>query len=185
MLTRQAEAPVAGEGIESSRHETDVVVIGAGLSGVAAVIALHRAGFNNVVVLEKAGRLGGTWRDNTYPGCGCDVPSVLYEYSFAPNPWTRCYADQPQSLRYLETTAATHGADKAIHYDTEVLTARWNPETHRWDLETTAGTYAARVIIVATGPAIPTSPGLKTSLAPYSTPPAGTMTPTCPDAALL
>ncbi|MFF4738450.1 flavin-containing monooxygenase [Streptomyces sp. NPDC001262] len=145
-------APVDGERTDSSHHEVGVVVIGAGLSGVAAVIALRRAGFDDVVVLEKSGRLGGTWRDNTYPGCGCDVPSVLYEYSFAPHPWTRCYAGRPEILRYLETTAATHSVDKAIRYDAEVLAARWEPGTHRWSLRTTTGTCTARVVVVATGP---------------------------------
>ncbi|MER7669905.1 NAD(P)-binding protein [Kitasatospora sp. NPDC096128] len=68
---------MTGEGIDGSCQRTEVVVIGAGMSGIAAVIALHQTGIDDVVLLEKAGRLGGTWRDNTYPGCGCDVPSVL------------------------------------------------------------------------------------------------------------
>lgn len=145
-------APVSGESIDSSRQEADVVVIGAGLSGIAAVITLRRAGFHDVVVLEKSGRLGGTWRDNTYPGCGCDVPAVLYEYSFAPHPWTRCYAARSEILGYLETTAATHGVDKVIRYGTEVLAACWDTGVHRWTLRTTAGTRTARAVVVATGP---------------------------------
>uniref|UniRef100_A0AAU3GXT4 NAD(P)/FAD-dependent oxidoreductase n=1 Tax=Streptomyces sp. NBC_01401 TaxID=2903854 RepID=A0AAU3GXT4_9ACTN len=142
---------MAGAG-NDSRQEAEVVVIGAGLSGVAAVVALRRAGVESVVVLEKSGRIGGTWRDNTYPGCGCDVPSMLYEYSFAPHPWSRCFAGRSEILGYLETTAATHGVDEAIRYDTEVVNARWEPDAHRWNLETTKGTYAARALIVATGP---------------------------------
>jgi cation diffusion facilitator CzcD-associated flavoprotein CzcO len=141
-----------GNIIGSGRHGAEVVVIGAGLSGVAAVIELRRAGFDDVVVLEKSSLIGGTWRDNTYPGCGCDVPSMLYEYSFAPNSWSRCFADRSEILDYLETTAATHGADKAIRYDTEVLDGRWDPDAHRWNLQTTSGTYTARAVIVATGP---------------------------------
>ncbi|WP_372412365.1 flavin-containing monooxygenase [Streptomyces luteireticuli] len=133
-------------------HEAEVLVTGAGLSGVAAAIALRRAGFDGVVVLEKSARLGGTWRDNTYPGCGCDVPSVLYEYSFAPHSWSRCFAAQPEILAYLETTAAAHGADKAIRYGTEVLGGRWDPDAHRWTLRTTSGTWKARAVVVATGP---------------------------------
>ncbi|WP_079249385.1 NAD(P)/FAD-dependent oxidoreductase [Streptomyces sp. IMTB 2501] len=144
----------------------EVVVIGAGLSGVAAVIALRRAGIDDIVVLEKSGRLGGTWRDNTYPGCGCDVPSMLYEYSFAPNPWSRCFADRSEILDYLETTAATHEVDRVIRYNAEVMSARWDPGVHRWDLETTSGTHTARAVIVATGPwhrpRDPDLPGLDT-----------------------
>ncbi|WP_063794109.1 flavin-containing monooxygenase [Streptomyces graminilatus] len=157
---------MADDSTDNHRHEAEVVVIGAGLSGLAAVIALRRAGFNDVVVLEKSGRLGGTWRDNSYPGCGCDVPSVLYEYSFAPHSWSRSFADGSEILDYLDTTAVTHDAHKAIRYDTEVLSIRWQPETHRWNLQTTSGTHTARAVIVATGPwhrpRHPDIPGLDT-----------------------
>ncbi|MER6073657.1 NAD(P)/FAD-dependent oxidoreductase [Streptomyces sp. NPDC001817] len=157
---------MADGSISNARHEAEVAVIGAGLSGVAAVIALRRAGFGDIVVLEKSGRLGGTWRDNTYPGCGCDVPSVLYEYSFAPHSWSRGFADRSEILDYLDTTAATHGVNEAIRYDTEVLSSRWEPEAHRWNLQTTTGTYTTRAVIVATGPwhrpRHPDIPGLDT-----------------------
>ena len=143
---------MADDNTDTTRHDAEVVVIGAGLCGVAAVIALRRAGIDDIVVLEKSPRLGGTWRDNTYPGCGCDVPSLLYEYSFAPHAWSRGFAGQPEILDYLTTTAATHGADKAIRYDTEVRSIRWEPQEHRWKLHTTAGRYSARAVIVATGP---------------------------------
>ncbi|MEU9374305.1 NAD(P)/FAD-dependent oxidoreductase [Streptomyces sp. NPDC048255] len=153
-------------GSTDSHQGVEVVVIGAGLSGLAAVIALRRSGIESIVVLEKSGRLGGTWRDSTYPGCGCDVPSMLYEYSFAPHPWSRCFADRSEILGYLEATAAQHRADEAIRYNTEVLSARWVPDTHRWNLETTTGTYTARAVIVATGPwhrpRTPDIPGLDT-----------------------
>ncbi|MFF2073516.1 flavin-containing monooxygenase [Kitasatospora sp. NPDC058162] len=129
-----------------------VLVVGAGLSGLAAVIALRRAGFDDLVVLEKAERLGGTWRDNTYPGCGCDVPSFLYEYSFAPHSWTRTFATQPEILRYLQDTAAGHGADDAIRYGAEVRACTWDQPSRRWLVTTTAGPYAARSLVLATGP---------------------------------
>ncbi|WP_063837415.1 flavin-containing monooxygenase [Streptomyces sp. NRRL WC-3549] len=151
----------AGSG---SRQDAEVAVVGAGLCGVAAVVALRRAGVHGVVVLERSGRLGGTWRDNTYPGCGCDVPSMLYEYSFAPHPWSRCFAGRSEILGYLETTAARYGVDEAIRYDTEVTRADWEPDAHRWILETTTGTYTARALVVATGswhrPRVPDIPGL-------------------------
>ncbi|MCZ0984925.1 flavin-containing monooxygenase [Streptomyces diastatochromogenes] len=157
---------MTGERSDSDRQDVEVVVIGAGLSGVAALVALRRAGFEDIVALEKSGRLGGTWRDNTYPGCGCDVPSMLYEYSFAPHAWSRCFAGRSEILDYLESTAATHGVDRAIRYDTEVLSSRWDPDAHRWELRTTSGTYTARAVIVATGPwhrpRHPDIPGLDT-----------------------
>lgn len=132
--------------------ESEVVVVGAGLSGLAAAVALRRAGFADVVVLEKEKRLGGTWRDNTYPGCGCDVPALLYEYSFAAHPWERCFATQAEVLGYLETTAAALGITEAIRYGVEVVAGRWDGRGHRWLLDTTAGIHAARAVIVATGP---------------------------------
>jgi cation diffusion facilitator CzcD-associated flavoprotein CzcO len=131
----------------------DVAVIGAGPSGVGAAITLRNAGFRDVVVLEKADRLGGTWRDNTYPGSGCDVPAPLYEYSFAPNPnWTATFAGQPEILAYVEKTAADHGVTEMIHYDTEVTAGSWDPSTHRWHLDTSGGPYSATTVILASGP---------------------------------
>ena len=79
-----------------------VVVVGAGFSGVAAAVALERSGEHDVVLLEQADEVGGTWRDNAYPGCACDVPSHLYQLSYAPNPdWSHSFARQPEIQRYL------------------------------------------------------------------------------------
>ncbi|HEV3361976.1 MAG TPA: NAD(P)/FAD-dependent oxidoreductase [Pseudonocardiaceae bacterium] len=137
----------------TAQRDVDVAVIGAGPSGVGAAITLRNAGFRDVVVLEKADRLGGTWRDNTYPGSGCDVPAPLYEYSFAPNPnWTATFAGQPEILAYVEKTATDHGVTEMIHYDTEVTAGSWDPSTHRWHLDTTAGPYRATTVILASGP---------------------------------
>ncbi|MFC5720579.1 flavin-containing monooxygenase [Streptomyces gamaensis] len=143
---------MAEESVVDPGDDAEVIVIGAGMSGVAAAISLRGAGFDDVVVLEKSSRPGGTWRDNTYPGCGCDVPSLLYEYSFAPHPWSRGFAPQPEILDYVESTAATHGVNKLIRYDTEVEAGRWDPDTHRWYLRTSAGPRTARTVILATGP---------------------------------
>ena len=86
--------------------DLDAIVIGAGFGGLAAAIKLRKAGFKRLAVLEKADRLGGTWRDNTYPGAACDVPSRLYSYSFALNPnWSRAYSGQPEIQRYMEEVA--------------------------------------------------------------------------------
>src|SRR5499426_4687044 len=83
-----------------------VAVIGAGFGGLGAGIRLRQAGVTDFVILERAACLGGTWRDNTYPGCACDVPSHLYSFSFAPNPdWARSFSRQPEIWRYLEDVA--------------------------------------------------------------------------------
>ena len=79
-----------------------IVIVGAGFGGIALAVALHDAGIDDFVILERAGELGGTWRDNTYPGCACDVPSQLYSFSFAQNPdWSRTFGRQPEILQYL------------------------------------------------------------------------------------
>ncbi|MFD9894520.1 flavin-containing monooxygenase [Amycolatopsis sp. NPDC059027] len=143
----------------------EVLVIGAGASGLGAAVRLGQAGIDDYAVLEKAAELGGTWRDNTYPGCACDVPSALYSYSFAPNPeWTRAFAKQPEIRAYLRGTAARFGVTERIRYDTEVTRAQWNERDAHWELETTQGPYTARVIVAGTGPwhepLIPDLPGL-------------------------
>src|SRR5687768_10000312 len=98
----------------------DVLVIGAGFAGVGAAIKLAEAGFDDFAVLEKADTVGGTWRENTYPGCACDVPSSLYSFSFAPKPdWDRVYAEQPQIKEYLEEVADSFGVRPRVHFGTE------------------------------------------------------------------
>jgi cation diffusion facilitator CzcD-associated flavoprotein CzcO len=130
-----------------------VLVIGAGASGLGAAIRLGQAGVDDLAVLEKAGSLGGTWRDNTYPGCACDVPSALYSYSFAPNPeWTRAFAGQAEIRAYLRDTASRFGVAGKIRYGVEVTRARWNSRQAQWELETSRGPYTARILIAGTGP---------------------------------
>ncbi|WP_330335454.1 NAD(P)/FAD-dependent oxidoreductase (plasmid) [Streptomyces sp. NBC_00536] len=130
-----------------------VVVVGAGFSGIGAAIRLRRAGFRDVLVLEKAPQLGGTWRENTYPGCACDVPSTLYSYSFTPGAaWSRVFAGQEEIHAYLRTTAAEHGLCDAVRCGVHVREARWDPAAGRWLLETSDGPYSAEVLVLATGP---------------------------------
>ena len=142
-----------------------VLVIGAGASGLGAAIRLGQAGVDDLAVLEKAESVGGTWRDNTYPGCACDVPSALYSYSFAPNPeWTRAFAGQPEIREYLQRTADSHGITERIRFGVEVTRAQWNDRDERWELETTKGPYTARILVAGTGPwhepLVPDLPGL-------------------------
>lgn len=142
------------------------VVIGAGMAGILAAIRLRQKGFSDVVIYEKADRLGGTWRDNTYPGVACDVPSVLYSYSFAPNPeWSHRFSSGPEIQNYLEEVACGYQIEQSIIYSEEVAFARHDGQ--RWHLRTSSGrTDVADVIIAATGvfhhPHIPQLSGLDT-----------------------
>ncbi|MEA5365534.1 NAD(P)/FAD-dependent oxidoreductase [Amycolatopsis sp., V23-08] len=142
-----------------------VLVVGAGASGLGAAVRLGQAGVDDLAVLEKADSLGGTWRDNTYPGCACDVPSALYSYSFAPNPeWTRAFAGQAEIRSYLRDTASRFGITDRIHFGVEVTRAQWNALEGRWELETSRGPYTARILVAGTGPwhepLVPDLPGL-------------------------
>ena len=93
---------------EISVHTYDTIVVGAGISGIAAAYNMSKVGYNDYIVLEKASRVGGTWRDNNYPGCGCDVPSALYSFSFSPShKWSHLFAKQPEILNYPWTFATT------------------------------------------------------------------------------
>ena len=139
-------------------------IIGAGMSGVLAAIKLREAGYGDVVVYEKAQKLGGTWRENTYPGIACDVPSHLYSYSFEPNPaWSRHYSPGNEIQAYFEGVARKHGVDRQIRFGQEVTRADWRDG--RWRLETNTGASdSADVVIAATGvlhhPNVPDLPGL-------------------------
>jgi cation diffusion facilitator CzcD-associated flavoprotein CzcO len=127
------------------------VVIGAGMAGILSAVKLREAGFTDVTVYEKADRLGGTWRDNTYPGISCDVPSHLYSYSFAPNPdWTHTFSPGPEILAYFENVARQGGVDALIRYGTEVR--RLEYDGAGWRVGTSAGRPdRADVVIAATG----------------------------------
>ena len=140
------------------------------MSGILAAIKLREAGYEDVVVYEKADRLGGTWRENTYPGLSCDVPSHFYSYSFALNAeWSRRYAGGPEILAYLEQVARRYGVDALIRFGTEIRRAAF--EGGRWRLETGDGaTDAADFLIAATGvlhhPRYPDIEGLGTFAGP-------------------
>jgi cation diffusion facilitator CzcD-associated flavoprotein CzcO len=128
-----------------------VGVIGAGMAGILSAIKLREAGLTDLVVYEKADRLGGTWRENTYPGIACDVPSHLYSYSFALNPeWTHTFSPGNEIQAYLERVADDHGVVDAIRFGEEVTRATWTDG--RWHLETAGGTEDdVDVLIAATG----------------------------------
>ena len=156
----------AGGGALGGGH-VRVAIIGTGFGGLGAAIALRRAGRTDFVILERAESVGGTWRDNTYPGCACDVPSHLYSYSFAPNPaWSRSFSPQPEIRRYLEDITERYGLRRHIRFGTELTQARWDDGAARWHLRTSRGQLTADVLISAAGPlsapALPDVSGLET-----------------------
>jgi len=102
-----------------------VVVVGAGLAGIAAAVKLKQARITDYVVLEKADRVGGTWRENTYPGCGCDIPAPVYSFSFNPKPqWRKNFALQPEILAYINDTVDKFALQPKIRLSTELIDAR-------------------------------------------------------------
>jgi cation diffusion facilitator CzcD-associated flavoprotein CzcO len=149
----------------SGHREVDVLVVGAGASGVGAAVTLRSLGVDDFVVLEKADSIGGTWRDNTYPGCACDVPSALYSFSFAPNPeWTRAFAGRQEIRAYLADVAQRYGVLAHVRCGVEMTHAAWDTAAERWVVQTTSGTWSARVLVAGAGPwnepLLPDLPGL-------------------------
>ena len=149
----------------NEREHVRVAVIGSGFGGLGAAVRLRRAGITDFVVLERRDAVGGTWHDNTYPGCACDVPSHLYSFSFAPNPeWPRSFSGQAHIRAYLERVADTFGLRPHLRYRTEVQQLTWDSEELHWVIETSQGAYTAETVVSATGPLsdpkIPDIPGL-------------------------
>ncbi len=146
-------------------HVHEVIVLGGGFAGLGAAIKLREAGITDFVLLEKAGELGGVWRENTYPGCACDVPSALYSYSFAPNPsWSRVFAGQTEIKRYLQDTAERYGVMPHVRLHHEALASHWSDAESCWVISTHQGEFRARFAIMACGPmhepVMPDVPGL-------------------------
>ena len=147
-----------------------VLVVGTGFAGLATAVALQRSGHgspDDLLVIERAGDVGGTWRDNTYPGAACDVPTALYSFSFAPNAdWPRSYAHQPEILAYLQGVARDTGLLDRVRLHCELLGARWDAAAARWRVTTSQGEVEAQVLVCGTGtlsaPRIPDLPGLDT-----------------------
>jgi cation diffusion facilitator CzcD-associated flavoprotein CzcO len=167
-MTSQSKPPDAqGPQTETAKaaREVEVLIVGGGFSGVGAAIKLTQEGFTDIALLEKAERLGGTWRENTYPGCACDVMSTLYSYSFAgEHEWQRAFGRQPEILDYLEKVAQRHEIHAKVHFNTEFLGATWDERRARWQVQTNAGEFSARLLVAAAGPlhkpVTPDLPGL-------------------------
>lgn len=133
--------------------DLDAIIIGAGFGGLAAAIKLKAAGFDRLVVLEKGDRIGGTWRENTYPGACCDVPSRLYSYSFALNPdWSRAYSPHGEIRAYMDRVADQFGVTGKFRFNSEVERAVWDAAAGRWVVTIKGGeTLSAPVLVSGLG----------------------------------
>ncbi|MFC9894517.1 flavin-containing monooxygenase [Nocardia sp. NPDC127579] len=151
--------------IETTRVR--VAIIGAGFGGIGAAIQLDLAGIRDFVIIERAAEVGGTWQANTYPGAQCDIPSILYSFSFAPNPaWTRLYPLQPEIKNYLRECVERFGIGDRLRLEHDMLDATWDEAAQRWRVATSRGDFEAEILIGAFGPfsapARPAIPGLET-----------------------
>ena len=154
--------------MSNEKHNDDIriVIIGAGMAGILSAIRLREAGYENFVIYEKSDRIGGTWRENTYPGIACDVPAHLYTYSFEPNPdWSSTYAPGPEIYAYFERTAQKYDVVKYVQFNEEVPYCEFRDGI--WHIRTSSGREdKANFIIAATGvlhhPHVADIPGLDT-----------------------
>ncbi|MBV8528334.1 MAG: NAD(P)/FAD-dependent oxidoreductase [Candidatus Dormibacteraeota bacterium] len=151
--------------VGTATTETEVLIVGTGFAGLGTAIRLAQQGRRDFTIIERADDVGGTWRDNTYPGLICDVPSHLYSFSFAPNPdWSRTYPGQAEILRYLRVCADRYGVRRHIRFRSELTAARWDGASSRWHVETTTGSYNAHFLVLGMGafsaPRMPAVPGL-------------------------
>ncbi|WP_458687545.1 flavin-containing monooxygenase [Nocardia tengchongensis] len=163
----RAPSGAVASGAACIEEHANVLVVGAGFAGLGVAIQLLQNGFgDDVLVIERDGEVGGTWRDNTYPGCACDVPSHLYSFSFAPNPnWSRRFASQPEIGAYLRRCADEFGVRPYIRFGCELQRAEWDHKAQIWRVETSRGPITANFVVMAQGPlsepSIPPFPGLE------------------------
>lgn len=145
-----------------ARPDHEVVIIGAGLGGLGMAIALRSGGIDDFVVLERAGDIGGTWRDNTYPGIAVDVPAQAYQFSFELKPdWSRVFAHGAEVKAYIDQCAERYGLRPFIRLNSEVVSRTWDERQHLWRLTTPDGELTARFVVSAVGAFVnPKPPGI-------------------------
>ncbi|HNL36857.1 MAG TPA: NAD(P)/FAD-dependent oxidoreductase, partial [Agitococcus sp.] len=132
---------------------TPIVIVGSGFAGIGTAIRLQQKGFNDFLMLEQASNFGGTWRDNTYPGAECDVPSHLYSFSFEPNPhWSKAFAPQQEIQKYLLHCAQKHKLSSKTLFNAEVVNACFNEAKGEWTVTLADGcTVRCRLLIMGNG----------------------------------
>nr|AFI64498.1 Wt7.14 [Nocardia sp. WT7] len=168
---------MSSNGTSTSRRHIQVLIIGSGLSGLGTAIRLSQRGLTDYLVIERGADVGGTWRDNTYPGAGCDVPSHLYSYSFALNPnWSRSFSPQAEIEQYLRQVADRYGVRDKHLFDTTMTAARWIDADGRWEVDTSNGAFTADFVVSAAGvlaePNLPDIKGISSFEGEISTLPA-------------
>ncbi|MGQ0846450.1 MAG: flavin-containing monooxygenase [Sporichthyaceae bacterium] len=169
---RRGKNPAVSRNVETEEApdlpaHVSVAIVGTGFSGIGAAMRLSKAGQRDFVLLERAGDVGGTWRDNTYPGAQCDVPSRQYSFSFrARHRWSTRFGTQPEILDYLRSCAGAADLWPKIHLHTALLAADWDEVASRWRITTNRGVVTASMLVMGTGylsePRIPDFPGLDT-----------------------
>lgn len=131
---------------------TDILIVGAGFGGLGMGMQLKRRGHDDFLIIERAGDVGGTWRDNHYPGAACDVPSHLYSFSFRLNPnWSQAFSPGHEIQQYLRDCAREEGLLGHLRFHTAMTDARWSEERQHWRVQTTQGLYVCRVLIACPG----------------------------------
>jgi cation diffusion facilitator CzcD-associated flavoprotein CzcO len=166
MATETAQNRVAHADSEKKTPHVRVAIVGTGFSGLGLAIRLKQRGMENFVILERADDVGGTWRDNTYPGCACDVPSHLYSFSFAPNPnWSRHFSPRREIWAYLRDCVERFGLTRHILLNHELQEAAWDEDAARWRIMTSQWSFTADVLALGNGPlsepSIPAIQGLE------------------------
>ena len=138
----------------ASEHVYATLIVGAGFTGLGSAIRLTEAGVEDIVILERSDRVGGTWRDTTYPGASCDVPSLLYSFSFVKNPqWSRTYSPAPEIYRHIEEMATRFDVRRRVRFGHEVTGLAFDEATGAWTATTkNRKRFRARSVILASGP---------------------------------
>jgi cation diffusion facilitator CzcD-associated flavoprotein CzcO len=166
MKPNEFSAPASRQSPQSGAEVARVIVVGTGFSGLCMGVKLREAGESDFILLERASDVGGTWRDNTYPGCACDVPSHLYSFSFEANPnWSRHYAPQPEIYAYLRHCAQKYDLLGHVRFNANLVGARFDDARHVWQLRTEDGRqFECEVLVSGMGglsnPMVPDLPGL-------------------------
>ena len=139
-------------GDTATAESVDVLIVGAGFAGIGMGIQLARRGLRSFVIIEQAGDVGGTWRDNRYPGVSCDIPSHLYSFSFRPNPsWSRVFAEGSEIHEYLRACVRDEGLLDHLRLNCALSHAQWQDDEARWLVRTTEGEFSAANLVIATG----------------------------------